>query len=141
VRARDIGDAIRISDVPSYLRDGLMKAINEWAEYHCTHVMREGETLHALCGVVELRRIFSTLAPVYPDLADSVAKLDAGFDKLLVACRASLLKEYLRTRDVEEVKAISETLGAIIASGKWPGWQLDFDLEIERRCQTPTPAA
>jgi hypothetical protein len=90
--------------------------------------------------VIEMRRVMAALAAMYPAFGDTVAQLDAGCDRLLAACKQSLLRDYLRSHDVEEVKAISETLGAIIAAGKWPDWQLDFDMAIEERCQSPAKA-
>jgi hypothetical protein len=83
-------------------------------------------------------RTAADLFNVYPDLEAELRAMDAGLDKLLVACRQQLLKAYLRSRDAEEVKEIAETLGAIIAAGKWPDWQLDFDMAIEERCRSPS---
>jgi hypothetical protein len=99
---------------------------------------QEGETTRTMAGVVELRRVTAALSTVYPEFAANVRTLDAGLDKFLVTARSKLLQQYLRSQDVEKIQSLSETLGAIIATGKWPDWQLDFDMAIEGRCQSPS---
>jgi hypothetical protein len=118
----------------------LIETLIEWGDYNITRALREREYTHAMITLVELRRIYSGLATVYPEFVTNLRRLDAGLDRLQVAGRKRLLQQYLRSQDLEEIRSISETLGAVIAAGKWPDWQLDFDRAIEERCQSPSIA-
>jgi hypothetical protein len=138
IGGRDILSEIRIENIGPSLRTRLIEVLLDFAEQNIECALRDGENLHAVAGLVELRRVYSGLATVYPEFREVFEPLDAGLDRLLVTCRTQLLKVYLRSHDVDEVKAISETLAAIIAAGKWPDWQLDFDLAIEKRCEAPS---
>jgi hypothetical protein len=133
-----IGRDIRIENIGPSLRTRLIEVLLDFAELNIEGALRDGENLHAVAGLVELRRVYSGLVMVYPEFREVFEPLDAGLDRLLVASRTQLLKVYLRSHDVDEVKAISETLGAIIAAGKWPDWSLDFDMAIEERCSSPS---
>ena len=117
---RDILSDIRIENIGPSLRTRLIEVLLDFAEQNIECALREGENLHAVAGLVELRRVYSGLVTVYPEFKTVFEVMDPGLDRLLVACRTQLLKAYLRSHDVDEVKAISETLAAIIAAGKWP---------------------
>jgi hypothetical protein len=130
----------RIDAMRSELRYELVQTLLKFFEYHCGHVLKNGENLHATAGFVEQRRVLKALSAVYPELEEQVRIIDAGLDRLLVTGRKQLLEAYLRSQDPEEVLEISETLGQIISAGKWPEWQMDFDLAIEERCSAPSIA-
>jgi hypothetical protein len=134
----DIDTEIRIRNIPRDLRAELIEILITFADRNIAWALQEQEYTHAMAGLCELRRIYSGLATVYPEFMAHLRRLDAGLDRLQVVGRTRLLQQYLRSQDLEEIQSISETLGAVIAAGKWPDWQLDFDRAIEERCQSPS---
>jgi hypothetical protein len=133
----DIHIDCRIDSMRTELRYELLQTLLKFFEYHIAHVMKNRENLHATAAFVEQRRVLEALSTVYPELGKQVEVIDAGLDRLLVTGRQQLLKAYLRSSNPEEIEELSDTLGRIIAAGKWPDWQIDFDLAIEERCSSP----
>jgi hypothetical protein len=130
VIGRDVGADLRIRDIPLNLRAELIGTLTEFADLHITRALEEREHVHAVAGLVELRRIYSGLAHVYPEFEANVRAMDAGLDRLHIAARSQLMQAYVRSRDPAEIDSISETLGRIISKGGWD-WEREFDAAVE----------
>jgi hypothetical protein len=131
---------IRRSEARDCLKADLLDTLVEFFESRRRWVQEEEDRSSAVCALLlEMRRVMMALSAMYPEFADTVAKIDAGCDKLLADLRGSLLEDFLSpTTPAEELAGIAETLSEIIAAGKWDSWSFDFDLEVERRCTSPS---
>jgi hypothetical protein len=140
---RDIYREIHVEEGRSGLQCDLLENLTAFFDLRIgwARARAEDRTAATCAAVLEMRRVMAALAGAYPEFGDTVAKLDAGCDKLLAACKQSLLKDFLSpTTPAEELAPIAETLAEIISRGLWQSWSFDFDLEVERRCQSPSAA-
>jgi hypothetical protein len=120
---------LRLRDIPLNLRAELIGTLTEFADLHITRALEEREHVHAVAGLVELRRIYAGLSMVYPEFEANFKAMDAGLDRLVVACRTNLMKEYVRSRDPAEINELSDTLSKIISRGGWD-WEREFDAAV-----------
>jgi hypothetical protein len=114
---------------PLNLRAELISTLTEFADLHITRALEEREHVHAVAGLVELRRIYAGLSTVYPEFEANLWAMDAGLDRLQIAARSQLMQAYVRSRDPAEIDSISETLGRIISKGGWD-WEREFDAAV-----------
>jgi hypothetical protein len=130
VIGRNIHTDCIISRNHSYLRDGLMKILLEFAQATKCAV-QERQYTEAFAGLCELRRVYSGLVTVYPGFDKLLSELDAGLDRLHRTGRTSLMKDYVRSQDFAEVISIGETLSDCIAADRTWQWEKDFDQALE----------
>jgi hypothetical protein len=114
------------------LKDDLITVLYEWAKTNIHEAMYiENDPAHVRRSLMELRRVMVGLAHVgYPGFAQHVQEIDKKLDRLHNACRSSLLKDYVRSRDPEEIASIGETLGECIAADRSWDWQAEFDAAL-----------
>jgi hypothetical protein len=113
----DIATDIRIDNIRSDLQGQLFNILDEFHAHNLTRAMREGETLHALAALCELRRLFSGLVIAGYPFQLGIQAIDAGMARLRCAIRPRLAEalESPTTRP-EDIPAIHETLAAFDAA-------------------------
>jgi hypothetical protein len=114
------------------LRNDLITVLYERAKVNIHGAYHEeNDPTKTMQSLMELRRVMVGLAYVgYPGFDQSVKDIDARLDKLHRACRSSLLRDYINSRDPAEIASISETLNQCIAYDRSWDWQAEFDAMI-----------
>jgi hypothetical protein len=125
----DIFHQISVNTIRAHLRCGLLQHLLEFGRINIRNAMLDHDHTHALAALVELRRIYVALDMVWPEdfFGAEVKAIDAGLDRIVEGCRGSVLRQYVRTKDPDEVMDLSETLSKAIAHDRSWDWQAEFD--------------
>jgi hypothetical protein len=125
----DIFAEIAANDARNRVRSDLTRQLIQFAETHIRGAMLDHDDRRVFAGLIELRRIYAGLSHVYPEFEQQVAEMDREFDRFIEAGRGQLLRWYVRTKDFDEIRELSEVLGQIIARSDWY-WLPEFELAL-----------
>jgi hypothetical protein len=130
---RDISDDIRIETMSRGLKTRLMQLLlDQFAVPEIKCALRNKEHVHSFSACVELEKVVSALATVYPELQPLRREIGDGLDKVHRANRTMLLKDYLQSRDPAEINSLSEILQRCIAADPTWDWEAEYDKAIAK---------
>jgi hypothetical protein len=111
----------------------ILQLLCDFAEERLSREAAKRDPIEAVRGLRELRDALAFLVktnnPEFQRMYDDTRK---GMDRLGRAARTSIVRKFLSTNSPEEVEECMAGLIELISEGYWPGWQEEFEAEVER---------
>ena len=121
----------------------VLELLLEFSKEKIHRTIRDGNRTQGLKAFLELEDVLRSLILFgFKEFEETLRQFDAAWDRLLVATRVRLVRDYLSAETPpEELSAIQAMLVEIIERGAWPNWRQEYDAaideEVERRLAPP----
>jgi hypothetical protein len=119
----------------------VLELLLEFSKEKIHRTIRDGNRTQGLKAFLELEDVLRSLILFgFKEFEETLRQFDAAWDRLLVATRVRLVRDYLdpSTPEAEAVQ-VHAMLCEIIERGAWPNWEEEYEAAVQEAC-TPSIA-